>query len=116
MVNSVTSLTSSGLRDWLIQRITAVILLLYTIFLVGFLMLHQPIDFDTWATLFQHDWVRVFTFLALLSFVYHTWVGIWTVLTDYVKCAQLRLLLHVIVVLSLFSYLAWGVAIVWGLR
>jgi succinate dehydrogenase / fumarate reductase membrane anchor subunit len=115
MVRNVTSLTRSGLRDWLIQRVTAVILGAYAIFLVGFLMLHQPITFDLWSALFQNGFMRVFTFLALLSMVYHTWVGIWTVFTDYVKCSCLRLTLQIIVILALFSYLAWGVAIVWGL-
>lgn len=74
-------------------------------------MLHQPMTFDVWSTLFQNGFMRVFTFLALLSMVYHTWVGMWTVLTDYVKCSYLRLTLCVIVILSLFSYLAWAVII-----
>jgi succinate dehydrogenase / fumarate reductase membrane anchor subunit len=110
-INSVTSLTRSGLRDWLMQRVTAVILAVYTIFLVGFFMLHQPMGFDVWSALFQNTGMRVFTFLALLSMVYHTWVGVWTVLTDYIKCAYLRLTLCLMVILSLFSYLAWAVSI-----
>ncbi|MDF3054117.1 MAG: succinate dehydrogenase [Gammaproteobacteria bacterium] len=116
MLRSVTSLTRSGLRDWLVQRITAIVLAGYVIFLVGFFMLNQPMSFGLWTALFQNGFMRIFTFLALLSMVYHTWVGMWTVLTDYINCPRFRLLLVIVIVLSLFSYLAWAVAIVWGLR
>lgn len=115
MVKSVTSLTGNGLRDWLIQRVTAVILALYTLFLVGFLMLHQPMTYDLWADLYDNVLMRVFTFFALLSMVYHTWVGVWTVLTDYIKCACLRLILLVLAMLALLGYMVWGVMIVWGI-
>lgn len=115
MVGSVTSLTRSGLRDWLIQRITAVILAIYAIFLMGYLVCHSPLSYEVWHGLFTCEAMRVFTFLALLSVVYHTWVGIWTVLTDYIKCPCLRLTLQVLVVLALIGYLVWGVDIVWGL-
>ena len=115
MVRNVTIVSRSGLRDWLIQRVTAVVLAAFTIFLIAFLMLQQPITFNAWSLLFQNDFMRAFTFLALLSMVYHTWIGIWTVLTDYISCSRLRLMLQIIVILALFSYLAWGVAIVWGL-
>ena len=37
MVASVTNLGRSGLYDWVIQRLSAVVLALYTLFLVGFL-------------------------------------------------------------------------------
>ena len=114
MVGSVTSLTRSGLRDWLIQRISAVVLALYALFLLGFILFSQPLAYANWHGLFANGFMRVFTFLALVSVVYHTWVGLWTVFTDYIKCPSLRLTLLVIVVLALLGYLVWGVTIVWG--
>lgn len=114
MVGSVTSLTRSGLRDWLIQRITAVVLALYALFLLAFILCHQVLTYADWQALFANGFMRVFTFLALLSVVYHTWVGLWTVLTDYIKCSSLRLTLQVIVVIVLLGYLVWGVSSVWG--
>lgn len=115
MVTAATSLTQSGLRDWLIQRLTAFILGVYTIFLLVFLIAHNPLQFADWHDLFANNFMRAFTFLALLSLVYHTWIGIWTVFTDYVKVKWLRLLLQVLVVISLLGYLVWGIEIVWGL-
>ncbi len=114
MVVNVTSLTRNGVRDWLIQRATAIVLALYTVFLVGYLMLHTPLQYSDWHTLFTNNAMRVFSALALISLVYHTWVGLWTVITDYIHAAYLRLTLITLVVLVLFGYLVWGLAIVWG--
>lgn len=113
MVEKVTSLTGSGVRDWLIQRITAVLLTLYILFLVSYLILHSPLEYAEWSGLFKNSFMRIFTFLALVSVVYHTWVGMWTIFTDYLKCPWLRLTVQVLTVLALISCLVWGVSIVW---
>lgn len=114
MVKKITSLTGSGMRDWLIQRITAWVLTFYTLFLVGYCIAHSPLQYSDWSNLFANPLMRVATFLVMLSVVYHAWIGMWTVLTDYVKPAVLRLFLQVIIILALFAWLAWGVAIVWA--
>lgn len=111
MVTNATSLTGNGVRDWLIQRITAVLLAIYTLFLVSYLMLHTPLSYNDWHALFQNTCMRIATFLVLLSIVYHTWVGMWMIFTDYLKCAYLRLTSQVLTVLGLLSCLAWGVLI-----
>ncbi len=115
MVTSVTSLTGNGLRDWLLQRISAVILGLYVLFLVGYFICHSPMTYAQWHGLLSGNVMRIFSFLALLSMVYHTWIGLWTVFTDYIKCYCLRLILQVLVVIALLSYLVWGISIFWGL-
>ncbi len=114
MVESVTSLTRSGLRDWLIQRVTAIVLAVYTLFLFAYVLCHRPLSYDQWQHLFANGFMRVFTFLTLLSLMYHTWIGIWTVITDYIKPPVLRLLLQVLVFLVLLGYVVWGIDIVWG--
>lgn len=115
MVGNATSLSRSGLRDWLIQRLSAVILGAYTLFLVVFLFMHCPLQYENWHNLFDSTLMRIFTFLALLSLVYHTWIGLWTVFTDYIKCSRLRFSLQVLVVVVLLGYMVWGIDIVWGL-
>ena len=113
MIQSATSLTTSGLRDWLVQRVSAVVLAAYFIFLLAYFILHPQLQYPAWQQLFACNWMRVFTFLALLSLIGHSWVGIWTVLTDYIKCAWGRLLLEVILILALLGYLFWGIEILW---
>ncbi len=113
MIQSVMSLTPNGLRDWFIQRVTAVIIALYVIFLTGYILLHSQLDYAAWQGLFAHPFMRFFTFLTLLSIVAHAWIGIWTVLTDYVKVVWLRLVLEILMALALIFYLVWGIQILW---
>ncbi len=112
-VGNVTSFTGNGLRDWLIQRVSAIILVAYTLFLFGFIFIHPHLTYDVWLDLFQNLFVKIFTVLALLSIYSHAWIGIWTVLTDYIKSTWLRGLLEVLVIIALIGYFVWGVAILW---
>lgn len=114
MVIGVLGFSRNGLRDWLIQRISAVVLALYSLFILGFLFTHAELDFITWQTLFAYTWVRIFSVLALLSLIMHAWIGIWIILTDYVKPFSARLLCQITMVVALMAYLIWGIAIVWG--
>lgn len=115
MVKIATSLCRSGLQDWLIQRITAVILSIYTVFLLGYLVYYPSFQFESWRYLFTSFWIQYATFLALLSLVMHAWVGVWTVITDYVKPVVVRLVVQLAVIFSLLLYLIWGIQIIWGL-
>lgn len=115
MVRNATSYSSNGLRDWLVQRVSAVILGLYTIFLVVFIVSNPAMDYATWQGLFGQLWMKVFTFIALLSLFAHAWIGVWTVLTDYVKPTCIRVPLEMLVILGLLAYLIWGIEIVWSI-
>jgi len=114
MVENITSLTRNGLRDWLVQRISAIILAAYTLFLLGYIVWHHPLDYATWQQLFSSNWMRIFSLLALLSLIAHTWIGIWTIFTDYLKCACIRLTAQVVVMLVLFGCFIWGILILWS--
>lgn len=113
-VGNVTSLSGNGLRDWLIQRVSALILAAYTLFLVFFIMRHPDLNYADWYGLYQCLFVKIFTVFALLSIYAHAWVGVWTVLTDYIKPTWLRGFLEVAVILTLLGCLIWGIAILWN--
>ncbi len=57
---------------------------------------------------------KVFTLLALLSILIHAWIGMWQVLTDYVKPVAVRLVLQLAIVVTLVVYLLYGTIVVWG--
>ena len=113
-VLSATALGRSGVSDWLIQRVSAVIILFYTLFLAAFYLSHAPIDFTLWHGLFAHTGMRLFSLLALLSLLAHAWIGMWGVLTDYVKCAYLRGTIQILIIIMFLACLAWGVQIFWS--
>lgn len=114
-IMNISSLTGNGLRDWLVQRLTSVVLAAYLLFLLGFFLMHPAVDFFAWQSLFSSNWMRVFSVLAMLSLALHAWVGIWTVITDYLKPIALRLTVQTIVLLALLAYFIWGIEIFWGI-
>ncbi|KTC66462.1 succinate dehydrogenase, hydrophobic membrane anchor protein (plasmid) [Legionella adelaidensis] len=114
MVPNVTSLTGNGLKDWLIQRLTAVYFAVYCLFLLGFIIAHPGMRFEQWLALFHFPFFKIATIIALLAFLLHTWIGIWTVTTDYITCTAIRLTVQSLVLLVLLAQLVGGIMIVWG--
>ncbi|WP_221794769.1 succinate dehydrogenase, hydrophobic membrane anchor protein [Oceanobacter mangrovi] len=114
MVTSVTNLGRSGLYDWVVQRLTAVVLALYTLFLVGFLASSSDLQFAQWQGLFAQTWMKVFSLAALISICAHAWVGMWTISTDYLKNAGVRIVFQLVCAGFLFVYLVWGIDILWS--
>jgi succinate dehydrogenase / fumarate reductase, membrane anchor subunit len=114
MVNRVVVGAHYGLRDWLIQRVTAVVMALYSVTMAGYLLLQTDLDYDVWTGLFSSQTVRTFTLLFMLSLFYHAWIGIRDIVMDYIKSAAVRLVIHVLVILALLLYAIWSVQILWG--
>ena len=115
MVTRITTLGRSALQDWLIQRVTAIILGLYVLSLMGYLLWVPHLEYAEWRTLFSVWWMQCATFFAIVSLCLHAWIGIWTVSTDYIKSFALRLILQWIFILALIGDALWGFSILWGL-
>jgi len=103
-----------GLRDWLSQRVTAVVMTLYTALLLGIVLWHGGLDHATWKALFAGNPFRVATFLFMVSLFVHAWVGVRNILMDYAKPAGVRLALEVIVICALVAYAGWTIQVLWG--
>ena len=123
MVTSVTNFGRSGLYDWLIQRVGGVVMAAYLIFIVAFIALNPELTFEQWSALYGQLWMRVFSFVTLLSFISHAWIGLWAVLTDYLterlmgsKATVLRILSQVVLGGVSVTYLIWGIEILWGFK
>jgi succinate dehydrogenase / fumarate reductase, membrane anchor subunit len=102
-----------GLGSWLAQRITAVLMALYTVVLIVVFMRAAPIDYGGWRDLFAHGWMRVGTLLFAVSLAWHAWVGMRDILMDYVKHDGLRLGTQVLTILIIAGYVGWTVQILW---
>ncbi|MBS0968438.1 succinate dehydrogenase, hydrophobic membrane anchor protein [Chimaeribacter arupi] len=114
MVSNVSALGRNGVHDWLLLRASAIIITLYIIYLVGFVLIAPPITFAVWHGFFASPVTKVFTLLALFSTLVHAWIGMWQVLTDYMKPFAFRLMVHFAVVVALLAYLIYGSIVVWG--
>jgi len=102
-----------GLRDWLAQRITAVIMAVYSVIAAAIVLKNSPLTYAVWKDLFAQGWMRVATLLFAVSLAWHAWVGVRDILMDYIKPDGLRLTLQVLFILLLASYLGWAVQILW---
>lgn len=103
-----------GARDWLAQRVTAVVMALYTLLFLGALCNIPAADFAGWRQLFAPQWMKLATLLFLLSLYVHAWIGVRNIVMDYVKSNGVRLALYVLVIAALVVYGGWTVQILWG--
>lgn len=103
-----------GLRDWLAQRVTAVVMLVYTLLVLMALIILPKFDYWHWRALWQLELMRYATVLFVIAMLFHAWVGVRNIFMDYIKDAGLRLTLYVVVIFALIAYGAWTVQILWG--
>jgi len=103
-----------GSKDWLVQRVTALVMAGYTLFLLGVLLWNGGIDAPLWQSLFHRTFFRLGTFLFMLSLCWHAWIGVRDIWMDYVKPLGVRLVLEVLTVLVLVAYIGWTIQILWG--
>ncbi|MBB3104576.1 succinate dehydrogenase, hydrophobic membrane anchor protein [Azomonas macrocytogenes] len=122
MVTNVTNFSRSGLFDWMAQRVSAVVLAAYFIFLLGYLVVHPGLNYAQWAGFFSGNLMRIFSLLALVAVSVHAWVGMWTISTDYLTPMALgkyatvvRFLFQAACGIAMFAFFVWGVQILWGI-
>lgn len=114
MVNDQPAVAHYGWRAWLAQRVTAVVIALFSVVILGFLLAKGQVAYADWKTLFASQLFRVLALLFFLSLYYHAWIGVRDVLMDYVKPLWLRVSLQSSVVVALVGFTIWTVAILWG--
>jgi succinate dehydrogenase / fumarate reductase membrane anchor subunit len=103
-----------GWRDWLVQRVTAVVMTLYTVLILGLLLWYGGLDFTAWKATFGNEAFRVASFAFMVALFWHSWVGVRNILMDYVKPVMLRLALQVAVIGALIGYTGWTIQVLWG--
>jgi succinate dehydrogenase / fumarate reductase membrane anchor subunit len=100
--------------DWLIQRLTAVVMAVYTLLFLGIALWNGGIGYPLWTQLFAHDGFRLASFLFMVALLYHAWIGVRDILMDYIKPVGVRLLLETMTVVVLVAYLGWTIRLLWG--
>lgn len=105
-----------GLRDWLVQRITAVLMALFTLVLLVQVVVHAgPLGYEGWAGIFAAPWMKFLTFAVVVALAWHAWVGVRDIWMDYIKPVGLRLALHVFTLVWLVGCTGWAFQVLWRL-
>ena len=103
-----------GLRDWLAQRVTALLMALFTLVVVLQVIFSRgPIGYDKWAGIFSSQWMKALTFTVILALLYHVWIGMRDIWMDYIKPVGLRRTLQVFSIAYLVACAGWAIQVVW---
>ena len=105
-----------GLGNWLLQRLTAVVMAVYTLLVVACIISGHPASYADFRAMFSGGFFAMATLVFFAALLYHAWVGMRDILMDYVKGTGLRLALQMAVALSLVAYLVWAASILWGVK
>ena len=104
-----------GLKDWLAQRVSAVVMAIYVLWMLGIWLVCPPNDFAAWRGLFSYPGIKAATFVFLVSLFWHAWIGVRNILMDYIQPTGLRLMLEVLVIVTLVGYAGWSIQILWSI-
>ena len=113
MVNRVPVGARYGLKDWTIQRATALVMAVCTVVLAVVITLVAPHSFESWRAVFASGFIRFVALIFLMSLFYHAWIGVRDILMDYVKPDGLRLVLMIATASVLVGYAGWALGILW---
>ena len=102
-----------GLQDWLIQRTSALLIGAYAVFLSIYWVFHNPLNYVVWHTLFGNKWMKIATLVVTISIVWHAWIGLWTIFTDYITNKAFRFFIESILLAVLLCYILWVILILW---
>ncbi len=102
-----------GLKDWLAQRITAIVMIVYTLVLLIAFLFGSDFSYEGWAGLFAQQWFKMLTFATFLALFYHAWVGMRNIWMDYIKPVSIRLTLQAATIVWLIACAGWAAQIIW---
>jgi succinate dehydrogenase / fumarate reductase membrane anchor subunit len=103
-----------GWRDWLSQRVTAVVMALYTLLLFGIVLWHGGLDYAVWKSVFANAAFKLATFVFMIALLYHAWVGVRNIAMDYIKPTATRLFVEVLIICALIAYVGWTIQVLWS--
>jgi succinate dehydrogenase / fumarate reductase, membrane anchor subunit len=103
----------TGLRAWLVQRITAVYMLLFIVFFLAHFVVDPPHSYPAWHGWMMSSSVSIATTVFFAALVAHAWVGLRDVILDYIHGIAFRVGLLVLVGFGLAAMGVWVMRILW---
>ena len=111
--SSIVDIAHFGFRDWVAQRVSAIILAVYTLVFVFALIILRNEGYQGWSNFFSELWIKILSVLAVIALCYHAWVGIRDIWMDYIKPVGIRLFLQVFSIFWLLGCGLWAIIILW---
>jgi succinate dehydrogenase / fumarate reductase, membrane anchor subunit len=105
----------AGLRNWLLQRLTALVMALYSLTMAVLVAMQRPDDYPSWRAMFSPPWIRVATLMFCLCLLLHAWLGVRDILKDYVTSLMIRMSLQRLFAAAIVVYGFWAATILWSI-
>lgn len=107
------SLRSGGLRTWLLQRLSAVYMAVFMLYLLLAFAVAAPNTYREWHDWMGNPWMGLASALFFAALLMHAWVGMRDVVMDYVHPTALRLSALSLVALGLAACGLWVLRVLW---
>lgn len=104
-----------GLFDWLAQRLTACVIAVTSWLIFAFYIQNPHAGQGAWRDFFHGVGIKVLTALSIIAILWHAWLGMWVVYTDYIKSPCMRCLLQGLTILVLMVLFGFSAFLIWEL-
>lgn len=103
----------AGTGEWMLQRLTALYLALFLIVAALAFLTHPDQDYAHWAHFWSRPLVRLAALLFGFGLIGHAWVGLRSVVRDYVQAPGVRFLAELVLATALVAEGLWCVRVFW---
>ena len=109
-----TGSSHTGLREWLLQRLTAIYAGAFVLYVVWRFAMDPITSYMAWKAWFALPAVRIAFALFFASLLLHSWIGMRSVFMDYVKPMWVRFVVQLGTATVLLILALWSVKILFG--
>ncbi|MBN3860326.1 succinate dehydrogenase, hydrophobic membrane anchor protein [Neisseriaceae bacterium PsAf] len=102
-----------GIKDWIFQRLSAVLILVFSIILIIGLFF-VPSSYEGWQQFFSYASVKIIAQIIVIAVAIHAWIGVRDIWMDYINNSGLRLLMHTLTFVWLLASFIYSVYVIWG--
>ncbi|AOT06881.1 succinate dehydrogenase, hydrophobic membrane anchor protein [Pseudoalteromonas luteoviolacea] len=110
---AISGIARSGTKQWVLQRVSNALIVLYTLMLVG-LLVNQPVtDYQSLMHFFEPTWFKGVSTLCIVIFALNGMLAGWQIAGDYVKSAGVNKLFNALCVILSITIILSGVKLLW---
>jgi succinate dehydrogenase / fumarate reductase membrane anchor subunit len=102
---------ASGMKAWLLQRLSAVYMAVFLVYFISMLLIAPPHSYEEWQGWMRSTTMALATTVFFMALLAHAWVGMRDVFLDYIKPFPLRLVLLNLLSLGLIVMALWVVRV-----
>ena len=97
-----------GLRPWVIQRVSAVYIILFLVYAVSCFFTADSIAYEPWKDWLYHPFNTTVVSIFVISLLFHAWIGMRDVVLDYVHNIMLRIFIFAVLIGILIGSGLWA--------